>query len=1056
MAKKYRIKLNSGRVIGPFASNQVGELYQRGHIDGTENAQIFPIGDWTPLQNFPELKSIILKLINGEIESEQLQSDQDATVARISLAKLRKKEKQKREDEILENEAKIFEKSTKEDFQEFKFNKKTAVKINYQELEKNYQKNKKEIKKNIKLKPEVKKNQDIEKTRIINKSLLKDIEKTVVVNPPPKEKETKREKSEIIQELDSQEEKKELTEIIDANEKTHFINLKELTSKIDDDVSEIEKKLENSEESEIETIEKKSPKKIKTRKIKKKKTTIVTILALLVIYLVWDDEEKKEGIHPVWINFIGPITNDAKGHNPNLAKQLFLEGMNHYSLGTYKQKVLAADKFRKSLEANYSKNDSLGMLVRVYSELFPNSKDKRRASRVLFSLVKIARAKALKDVNVALGTSRFYFNSKKYFSAARVIENYLRVEGKPSLSLFSLYLEVLIEAGELTKAKKVFLKMADASNKPIETFLALARFYDLDEKYEDSEKIILEGLKYYPTSVSLRLKLAHYFLRKEEFKKYALLLQEIEKLKAEESPAYYAKFLEYMGILSAYRKNNKQAVIFFKLALKIHENENLRSKLASLEIGRGTAVEGLILESKAVDLIRKSKKLAREGKWEQAFFTAVQASDINRSYIPSQLNLAELQIQRGYFEDAIARLEEVRQKAPNHPGILFGLIKAFTASRKKSEAANLISQISNSKLKSHPNYPGLVGRFYYRFNELGRAIDFLNKSLSKDPLRDQDYFLKAQVFMKNRQYTDARKALVDAIDLDPLNIKYHSLNGKILYELSGAEVAIGYLRNLLKENKDNPILQGDIAVCYYKNGQIKQFEEYRQKVSKLKNRNPDFFRFLIRSASLEEKDDEIIRYSKELLRVEPGDNETRLNLGITYMKTRKYNEAVEAFKGVVERLKSYPTAHYYLAKAYLETGSATEALKMGEREVEFNPRIYHGHYITGEIYRLKGDIPKATKMLEKAVSLKPDSTEALYSLCWIKRRQNYLELALQYCRSAKNKDPSDPKIRKELGNVYAGIGQSELAVEEFETYLNLYPNAPDKSQVETNIRVLKL
>ena len=80
------------------------------------------------------------------------------------------------------------------------------------------------------------------------------------------------------------------------------------------------------------------------------------------------------------------------------------------------------------------------------------------------------------------------------------------------------------------------------------------------------------------------------------------------------------------------------------------------------------------------------------------------------------------------------------------------MVKAFIASHKKFEAGNLINQISNSKLKNHPDYFGIIGRFYYKLGDLSRAVHFLNRSLENNPLRDQDYFMKAKIFIKNRQY----------------------------------------------------------------------------------------------------------------------------------------------------------------------------------------------------------------------------------------------------------------------------------------------------------------
>ena len=50
--QKYRIRLRNGRVIGPFINNQLLELKSKGHIQGNEEAQIFPTGEWLPISEF--------------------------------------------------------------------------------------------------------------------------------------------------------------------------------------------------------------------------------------------------------------------------------------------------------------------------------------------------------------------------------------------------------------------------------------------------------------------------------------------------------------------------------------------------------------------------------------------------------------------------------------------------------------------------------------------------------------------------------------------------------------------------------------------------------------------------------------------------------------------------------------------------------------------------------------------------------------------------------------------------------------------------------------------
>lgn len=585
--------------------------------------------------------------------------------------------------------------------------------------------------------------------------------------------------------------------------------------------------------------------------------------------------------------------------------------------------------------------------------------------------------------------------------------------------------------------------------------MAIRRFHTLDERYDLGQEVIEEGLKKFPSSVALLLNYSDYLLRSEDIKRYAAVLKQVEKLGYESSPSYYANYLENVGILAAYNKDVKKAAFLFKLALKINDTNRLRSKLASLEVGGGQMAERIILESKALDLIRKSKKLIKEREWEEAFRVAIEATDLDIQFLPADLHLAELQIRRGFYESAIDTLTFLRKEFPRNPEVSFLLIRALYEANKIDEAQLEVGTISNSKLRQHHLYESVVGHYYAKAERYPLAIRFLNQSVGRNPLRDQDYFLMAQIYSKSRQYKESKAKLAEAITLDPLNIEYKSLYAEILFELEGAETAIGYLQNELdNEHKDNPKLMGNIATFYYRNGQLAQFKEIKEKVENLKSDDPAFYDFLIRAAQIEENIDKVIENAELLLEINPGDVTTRMLLGKSYASIGKYQKALEALDGVTKRLSTYPGVYYLIAKVYIQTKQYKKALEAAEKEKENNPKIFNGYYILGETQRLIGDFGKAIKNLEKAISLDPRNVESLMSMGWIKLSQRNYEIARELYLRAKKQEPANPQIRKQLGFIYQGVGQSGLAIEEFRTYLKLFPNAPDRQQVENQIRAL--
>lgn len=1075
MSKKYRVRLINNRIVGPFDLGQIGELFKKGHIKGKEKIQEFPAGDWVTIQEIKEVKQYLAKVITGKA-TDSTTIDSESTVARINIGKLKKEEAQKKKDKrSYEDQLNDLDEMMGEDpeetqvdasHKEFKFNRENnETIIDYDALEKKYQESKPEKETVDNSDEETVDEESIDKTVVIKRpkkdEMANNADKTVLNQEALKyfkeqerkkreeeqQKQRKLEEKQRLEELEKEEEVdfEESTMVFDKNS---LVALKHEAKELERELVEEENKKEEKEkpeEEEYEIIEEVKP--------EKKKMKPIVALAFLAIFwfILEDDTGNKKKFAPEYVKIVAPITYEVQ--DPQKAKQAFNKGIEAYRMGAYFAKVKAIMNFKTSVEYQFKNNPALGFLILTYGEVFKNVSNKSKGAAILFNLIKITRSRVLTDVNIALGTALFYRNNGKINSAIDLMEKFLRV-GQPTLKFYSIYLGLAIDTGDLVKARKIKDKLIEYPDLPIEAYIALSKYYTLEQRYDEGKQIIVDGLKKYSASVALYLELASYLLREENLKRFSNTLKRVETLAYEKSPTYYAEYLEYVGILSAFNKDVKKAAFLFKQALSISDTDRLRSKLASLDVGGGKLASKLILESKAMDFIRESKKLMKQRQWDAAFIEAIAATELEINYLPANLHLIDLQIKRGFYESAISTLEFLKKEYPTHPGVNFKLIQALYESNKLDEAQTQVNIISNSPLKQHPLYYSYVGRFYEKSGKNILAIKFLTKSVALNPLRDSDYFIISKIYNKSRQYTLSKAALSEAIALDPLNIEYKSLYGEILFELEGAETAIGYVQAALKENKDNPKLLGDMATYYYRNGQLAQFKDVKEKIENLNTDDPAFYSFLIKAAQMEENTENIIKYARELIIVNPGDVKTRMTLAQNLMNLSRYQEALETLKGVTERLSTYPGAYYLTAKIYIQIKDYAKALEAGKKERENNPLIYNGHYILGETYRLMGKVQEAVDNLEQAISISPRNVESLISLGLIKIAQRNYEVARELFLRAKKQEPSNPKIRKQLGFIYQGVGQSGLAIEEFQTYLKLYPNAPDRSQVEGRIQVL--
>ncbi|TDJ08804.1 MAG: tetratricopeptide repeat protein [Deltaproteobacteria bacterium] len=910
--------------------------------------------------------------------------------------------------------------------------------------------------------PEQKEEPQVEATKVIDlRSFLEDeIDVTKEIILPGYEKE------EIAEE---EAEPVEVFEKVDLEMATGQFNVAEILKDIDGEADRsllnMERELEAQEkedEEEVEIVEEKpveEKKKVKApaKKITKKIIIRAVAASFIAIYFLLELLEPgpstPEGIKVVPLKIRFPVTFEFSDEKKS--KKALEKGLKLYQKSNYMERLAAAKQFLLSLQHHFQNNPALGNLILTYSELLLNSKNPRKEGQTLFRLILIAKSKGLTDINVVMGTALFYFYNKKYFTALNVVENYLRV-GKPSLKLLSIYLEILVKTGELTKAKKVYDKIKGIEYRPIESYSSIARFLDSDEQFTLGKKEVVKGLNNFKNSVPLYLEYCRYLIRDSQFKELEKILLRINNLEAEQSPFYYSKYLEYLGTLAAVKKEDEKAVKYFRMALKLHDSDELRSKLAALNMGGDSAVGSLVIESK----IKQNMKLAREAmkrkNWVDAFNYAIEASDLNEKYIPAQILLAEVQVNRGFYQAALDTLVKLRREYPTNMTVNRALIMANINSYRLDAARKEIVALANTPMAKTPEYYSLLARYYLASDNIVLALKNLVQALNLDPLNDENFFLLGSQYLKYRKYQRAQEFLARAIDLDPRNTEYRALWAKILYELDSAETAIGYLRDVLELDKDNPKVLGDIAIYYYKSGQQQNFEEIKEKIERSPRKDEGLYQFLVDAAKLEDRVDDVIKYTIELIKLNPGDLKARMTLGEYLLKMRKWKDAARVFEEVKSSLGSFPRVNYYLSKVYTILKQPEKAEEAAKLEIKENPNRAYGYFALGEVYKNKKDWSNAVRQFEKAISLDPSFTEALMGLGWIKQRQNYFTEAQELYARALKEDSSLAPLHREMGFLYKSMGQSGLAIESFETYLKLDPTAKDAPRMKQWIKQLRL
>lgn len=167
------------------------------------------------------------------------------------------------------------------------------------------------------------------------------------------------------------------------------------------------------------------------------------------------------------------------------------------------------------------------------------------------------------------------------------------------------------------------------------------------------------------------------------------------------------------------------------------------------------------------------------------------------------------------------------------------------------------------------------------------------------------------------------------------------------------------------------------------------------------------------------------------------------NLGITYDKLGRYEEAIAELNEALRLNPGYIEVHNNLAVTYDRIGKRDEAVRELREALKLNPGYTEAHNNLGNIYAGSGRYEEAIIELGEAIRLNPGYAVARNNLGNIYVLQNMLMEALKEFQEAVRLDPDSVYPRSNLGNIYTDMGRYEDALREFNEVLRRDPEFPD-------------
>lgn len=204
-------------------------------------------------------------------------------------------------------------------------------------------------------------------------------------------------------------------------------------------------------------------------------------------------------------------------------------------------------------------------------------------------------------------------------------------------------------------------------------------------------------------------------------------------------------------------------------------------------------------------------------------------------------------------------------------------------------------------------------------------------------LSNPDYATAIEHYL-NGEWSEARESFQGLLKAFPSDAHILWLLGKTEYALGRLDESIGRYRQAVRLRPDFGNAYYELGVCYYRCGRLEEGLDAFNTVRKLRNQSHAMAAYFVGLINhLLGNDEEALEGFTSLRKVSPESKIANFYLAQLKMKERKYGEALELLKELVDTTPNLAEVHYMLGTAQFRLHNNTEAIKSYRRTLELNP-----------------------------------------------------------------------------------------------------------------------
>jgi Tfp pilus assembly protein PilF len=419
-------------------------------------------------------------------------------------------------------------------------------------------------------------------------------------------------------------------------------------------------------------------------------------------------------------------------------------------------------------------------------------------------------------------------------------------------------------------------------------------------------------------------------------------------------------------------------------------------------------------------LLAKAAALEASGKPDEAAALYEAAAARDPAAFEPRLALGRLALARRDLPRALAEIGLAVEKGPGEPAAHAALGDAEAARGEPARAEAAFRQALAIDGGHAPAEIGLANLALARGDAAG-ARARLERALAAEPRSVEARVAYGTLLWKARDLAAAERELQAAVDLAPVHAVALARLGAV--KLERGEDDAGAVTRLTAAAGEDPRLV-----------------EARH--------------WLGRALLAKGETTGAIAQLRRAVELEPANALHHLHLGVALERSGAQQEAVEAYRASAAADPASADAHERLGALFAANGRWADALGAYEKAVAAAPRTSRLRLALGDCQARLGKPEEAAKVFRLVLRSDPTAVAALYKLARAVHEAEGAKAALPWYERAAREEPANPMPHYYLGYLYKERNQRTRAVQEFQRYLALKPEADERRDIEAEIEDL--